>query len=118
MDSKEEIRNNRLQELCRDFLERLRPIARKFGLEGFIDETIELNRQDKCRGTEDEVELLSRCIDEERIGRLDVQKTLGLSYRHCFDNDLFDRVKKLRHVGIYSKVDAELFKAELDAEGK
>lgn len=37
---------------------------------------------------------------------------LGKSYRQCNDDGTFDNIKKLRHVGIYSKVSALLFKSK------
>lgn len=108
-------RNNALQALCRDYLIKLRPIAAKFGLGSFVDETIELNRQDKCRGTKEECELLSRAVDDERLTRIEVAKVLGKSYRQANEKNLFDRVKKLHHRGIYSKVGAILLGSELKA---
>lgn len=98
-----------LQELCRKYLGKLRYMAAKHGLGKFVDETIELNKQGKCRGTEYECHMLARMVDDERISRADVPKILGKSYRECCDNDDFDRIKKLKHVGIYSKVSAMLF---------
>ena len=66
--------------------------------------------------TEEEVCLLSRCIDDERLKRTDVPKTLGKSYRQSVEDGDFDKIAKLDHVGIYSKVDTLLYKAE--NEGK
>lgn len=116
--TKSEIRNNKLQELCRVYLLKLRPLAVKFGLGGFVDKTIELNLQDKCCGTEEEVELLSRACDDERVSRTDVPKILGKSYRQSFEDDDFDKVKKLKHVGIYSKIGALLLGEELNVLNK
>jgi hypothetical protein len=37
---------------------------------------------------------------------------LGESYRKSESDGVFDKIKKLRHVGIYSKVSALLFAAK------
>ena len=101
-------RKEELQRLARGFLNRLRPIARKHGLALWIDETISANKRKECEATEKECELLARACDDERITRQDVPKILGLSYRACCDNDIFDKLKTFRHVGIYSKISALL----------
>lgn len=103
-------RENILQELCRGYLTRLKSIANKHRLGGWVDEIITENKNNKCKATEEEVEILSRILDEERISRTDVPKLLGKSYRKCDEADDFDHIKKLRHVGIYSKVSALLYK--------
>lgn len=98
--------NKVLQAMCRDYLRKLRHVAKKYGLDNFIDNTIELNRNDECRGTQEEVEMLSRLCDDERVSRVDIPIIMGKSYRQCNEDGTFDNIKKLRHVGIYSKVDA------------
>lgn len=105
-------RNKVLQSLCREYLARLYTLASKYGLGGFIKETIQLNRQEKCQGTEEEVELLARCVNDDRIARNDIPKLFGKSYRQCESKGDFDKIKKLGHVGTYSKVSALLFKHE------
>lgn len=104
--------NKKLQELCRHYLSKLRPIAQKFGLGGFMDEIINANLRNECEGTQEEVEMLSRCVDDERVSRGDIPKMLGKSYRECFENDDFANIKKLKRVGIYSKVSALLYGAK------
>ena len=111
--SKSEIRNNKLQELCRDYLERLRPLAAKFSLGGFVDDIVSRNVRRECAATESEVELLSRACDDERVSRTYVPKILGKSYRQSFEDDDFDKVKKLKHTGIYSRISALLLGEEL-----
>ncbi len=101
-----------LQDLCRGYLERLKCIADKHGLGSWIEKVIKDNANKKCEATEEEVEMLSRLCDDERVQRTDIPKILGVSYRHCFDNDIFDKIKKLHHVGIYSKISTMLFKAK------
>lgn len=110
-----EARNNALQALCRDYLIKLRPLAQKFGLGSFVDGIIGANMRDECAATESEVEFLSRAVDDERLTRVEVAKTFGKSYRQANEENLFDRVKKLHHSGIYSKVGAILLGSELKA---
>lgn len=108
-------RNEKLQTLCRNYLDRLRPIAEKFGLGGFVDNTIKANANKTCVATEREVEMLSRACDDERVSRVHVAKILDKSYRYCNENGIFDKIKKLSHTGIYSKVSALLYQVEQDA---
>lgn len=107
-------RNEKLQTLCRDYLGRLRPIASKFGSGGFVDNTIKANANKTCVATEQEVEMLSRACDDERVSRVDVAKILDKSYRYCNENGIFDKIKKLSNTGIYSKVSALLYQVEQD----
>lgn len=111
-------RNNALQALCRDYLGRLRDVAKEHGLLPQLNGLIEMNRRKECEATEHECEMLSRLCDDERIKRTDVPKILGKSYRRCFEDGDFDNpnLKKLRPVGIYSKVSALLFKAKKDGD--
>ena len=101
-----------LQTICRDYLNKLRPIAEKFGLEKFVDDTIKANSRGKCVGTEAECEMLARMCDDERVSRTEVPRILGKSYRQSYEDGDFDFIKKLKHQGIYSKVSALLFKSE------
>lgn len=103
-------RDERLQALCRGYLRRLRHIASKYGLEGFVDDIIESNRRNECEGTRNEVEMLARMVNDDRIERSDIPKALGKSYRQCMEDNDFDRIKKLGRVGIYSKISVLLRK--------
>lgn len=85
-------------------------MGRKHGID--VNGIIKLNRQKKCAATQHEVEMLSRCCDDERVSRVDVPKILGKSYRESFNDNDFDKVKKLKHIGIYSKVSALLLATE------
>ncbi len=102
-------RNETLQALCRDYLGRLRHMGKKHGID--VDGLIRLNRQKKCEATQHEVELLSRAVDDERLSRTDVAKVLDKSYRQANEDGDFDRIKKLKHQGIYSKVSTLLYKS-------
>lgn len=112
MTENENKRNEALQSLCRDYLSRLSGLARKYGLLPQLTALIVANGRGTCVATLQEVELLSRAVDDERIARTDIPKLLERSYRYCVDNNIFDSIKSLKHVGIYSKVSALLFKAE------
>ena len=101
-------RNETLQVLCRDYLLRLRYMAKKHGID--VDSIIRANKRNECEATQKEVEMLARCVDDERISRTEIPKLLGESYRQSESTGVFEKIKKLRHVGIYSKVSALLYK--------
>lgn len=105
-------RNETLQALCRDYLGKLRYMAKKHGID--VDSIIRANKRNECEATRKEVEMLSRCVDDERISRTDIPKLLGESYRQSESKGVFDKIKKLKHVGIYSKVGAILLGKELE----
>lgn len=105
-------RNERLQSLCRSYLRRLRYMARKHGLGKFIDDTIRANKRNECEATEKEVSMLSRLCDDERLTRKEVPEVLGKTYNRCCDDGDFDRIKKLRRVGIYGKISTILMKKD------
>ena len=100
--------NETLQALCRDYLSRLRYMAKKHGID--VDSIIRANKRNECEATNKEVEMLARCVDDERVSRTDIPKILGKSYRQSSEDGDFERIKKLRHVGIYSKVSALIYK--------
>ena len=102
------VRNETLQALCRSYLSRLRYMAKKHGID--VDSIIRANRKGECVGTEREVQMLSRMVDDERVSRSDIPKILGKSYRQANEDKDFEHIKKLRHVGIYSKVSALIYK--------
>ena len=103
-------RNETLQRLCRGYLRRLRNVASKHGLLPQLNSLIAMNKRQECVGTEREVQMLSRMVDDERLTRQDVPKILGKSYRQCNDDEDFEKIKKLKRVGIYSKIDTLLYK--------
>ena len=102
--------NETLQSLCRGYLTRLRHIGVKYGIN--VDEIIRLNQRKECEGTELEVQMLSRMLDDERVSRADIPKILGKSYRQANEDGDFEKIKKLRHIGIYSKVSTLLLKSK------
>ena len=108
-------RNDTLQRICRRYLLRLMPVAKKFGLGSFMYDMIRMNYRRECAATESEVELLGRACDDERLHRQDVPKVLGKSYRRAYEDGDFERVRTLKRVGIYSKISALLLGEELRA---
>jgi len=103
-------RNEALQALCRDYLGKLRYMAKKHGID--VDSIIRANKRKECEATNKEVEMLSRCVDDERVSRTDIPKILGKSYRQSNEDGDFERIKKLKYQGIYSKVSALLLKSK------
>ena len=103
-------RNEILQALCRDYLGRLRYMGKKHGID--VDSIIKLNKRGECSATNKEVEMLARCVDDERVSRTDIPNILGKSYRQVNEDGDFEHIKKLKHQGIYSKVSALLFAAK------
>ena len=107
-------RNETLQALCRDYLGRLRYMGKKHGID--VDSIIRANKRKECSGTEYECQMLARMCDDERISRTEVPQVIGKSYRQANEDGDFDRIKKLKHQGIYSKVSALLFAAKQKKE--
>jgi hypothetical protein len=56
--------------------------------------------------------MLARMVNDDRIERSEIPKALGKSYRQCMEDNDFDRVKKLKRVGIYSKISVLLHKIQ------
>ena len=109
----DETRNEALQRLCRGYLSRLRYVASKHGLLPQLNSIIAMNKRQECVGTEREVQMLSRMVDDERISRSDIPNLLGKSYRQCCEDGDFDKIEKLKRVGVYSKLDVLLHKVNL-----
>ena len=84
-------------------------MARKHGLGKWLDNVIKENKKGNCKSTYYECEMLSRMVNEERINRTDIPKIVEKSYRHCIEDNIFDKVKKLPNIGIYSKLSVLLY---------
>lgn len=104
------MRDEKLQQICREYLTRLYHMAKKHNLLPWLKHTIKENKAKRCEATNKEVELLGRIVDEERVCRNDIPAILGKSYRQCYEDGDFDRIKKLPDVGRYSKLSALLYK--------
>lgn len=107
-------RNETLQRLCREYLVMLRQTAHKYGFRIAIDSLIASNERGECTATAEDVEMLSRCVNDERMTRSEIPMLLNRSYRYCIDNAIFEKLKTLPRVGVYSRVDAMLFKSDFD----
>lgn len=99
-----------LQQICRKYLKQLASIATTHGLGVWLQTTIKANERGECKATEEEVELLARMVNEERVQRKEIPHMLGKSYRQCVDDEDFYEIKKLPYVGTYSKVSVLLHK--------
>jgi len=108
-------RNSKLRQIAQAYLQRLKGIAETHGLSEWLNKAIKDTKRKDCEPTEHECEMLARMVDDERITRNDVPPILGKSYRACFDEEHFEKIKKLRQVGIYSKVDTLLYANDLES---
>ena len=111
-------RNAKLRQICRNYLQRLRHMAEKRGLTSWLNQAIKDTKRSDCSPTEKECEMLARLVDDERVQRTDVPHMIGKSYRDCFEDDDFDNIKKLKRVGIYSKVDTMLYAEKMKEKSK
>lgn len=88
-------------------------MADKHGLTSWLDQAINDTKRKDCEPTEYECQMLSRIVDDERLARVEVPSILDKGYQDCFNDDDFDKIKKLKRVGIYSKVDTMLYAEKL-----
>lgn len=99
-----------LQRLCRALLFKARDIAKRHGLGGWLNDVLLANRRGECKATEEEVDMLSRLVGEERICQNEIAPLLGVSYRTFFEQELMKKVRKFKRLGTYSRNDAILLK--------
>lgn len=99
-----------LQAICRKYLKLLANLATTHNLSGWLKHTIEANERGECKATEEEVELLARMVNDERVQRKDIPHMLDKSYRQCVEDEDFYEIKKLPYVGTYSKISVLLHK--------
>lgn len=112
-------RNDDLQAMAREYLSRLRYMARKHGLDGWLTALIRENREKRCEATEKEVRMLSRLCDDSNVKRVDVPRILGKSYRACVDDMDFERLRtNKKNRGIYDKVSVLLLALRLKRKRK
>lgn len=111
-------RNAKLRQICRKYLQGLRHMADKRGLTSWLNQAIKDTKRKGCEPTEKECEMLSRLVDDERLTRVEVPPILGKGYQDCFNDDDFDKIKKLKRVGIYSKVDTLLYAERIKQQKK
>ena len=112
------MRDENLQKLFREYMSRLRYLAKKHGLLHWLDGVIKDNRDRRCEATRKEVEMLSRLLDDERVHRGDIPKILGKTYRQCVIDGDFRAISRLRSVGTYGKTDVLLRKRKTTKQKK
>lgn len=88
-------------------------MADTHGLTSWLNQAIKDTKRKDCEPTEKECAMLSRLVDDERLTRVEVPPILCKGYHKCFNDDDFDKIKKLKRVGIYSKVDTMLYAESL-----
>lgn len=93
-------------------------MADKHGLTSWLNQAIKDTKRKDCSPTEKECAMLSRLVDDERLTRVEVPPILGKGYQDCFNDDDFDKIKKLKRVGIYSKVNTMLYAESLKCKTK
>lgn len=92
------------------YLNRLRGVAERYGLQGFVDDSIKASTNGECEPTEKECEMLARLADEERLMTKQVPSIFGISYREAFDSGLLESIKKFPRPGNFSTVDTLVHK--------
>ena len=85
-------------------------MADKHGLGFWVRDMMRVNKRGECEATKNEVRMLERMVDDERIERKDIPSIVGKSYRQCVDENVFDKIDTLKRQGIYSRLSALLFK--------
>ena len=111
-----EMRDNALQTMCRDYLDKLKFRARKFGLYKLVTDLIDANTRHECKASEQDVDMLARMCNDDRIGMNDIPPLLGKSYRRCFEDEDFARIKRSNTRKSYNKVSAILLATDLAFE--
>lgn len=111
-----EMRNDTLQRMCREYLTMLKFRARKFGLYKFVTDMIDANTKKECKASEQDVDMLARMCNDDRIGMNDIPPLLGKSYRRCFEDEDFARIKRSNTRKSYNKVSAMLLATDLAFE--
>lgn len=93
-------------------------MADKHGLTSWLEQAIKDTKRSDCSPTEKECEMLSRIVDDERLTRVEVPPILCKGYHKCFNEDDFYKIKKLRPLGRYSKVNTLLYAESLKNKKK
>ena len=83
-------------------------MADKHGLGFWVRYMIRENKRGECEATKNEVRMLERMVDDERVERKDIPSIVGKSYRQCVDENVFDKIDTLKRQGIYSRLSALL----------
>ena len=112
------MRNEALQKICRGYLTRLTYLAEKHGLGDWIKELKAANKRKECEGSEKEVKMLARLVNDERATRAEIPHLLNKPQRQCWEDSDYDKINKLKPLGIYDKVSALLLSSKIRKEQK
>lgn len=102
------MKNDRLQLLARNYLDRLTYMAEKHGIGAWIRELKAENRRGECEATKKEVDMLARLVDDDRLNKHEIPSFVGKPYVRCQKDGVFKKIRKFGKRGTYSKVDAYL----------
>lgn len=103
-----------LQLLARKYLFRLKKQAKKVGLEEDVDKLIKDNKNGLCIAEKDQVDLLSRAVEDDRIKYDDITHFVHYPFRKIYKENMIAKfIRKFKNRGQYSKVDAEILKNKL-----
>jgi hypothetical protein len=108
--------SNKLQILCRHYLESLKQRARRHGLCRIVCDLIDANKREECKASENDVEMLARLCNDDRIARKDIPKVLGKPYNQCFNDDDFKHIRKVVNRNSYSKISTLMYAEDLKFE--
>ena len=106
--------DNSLQVLCRNYLKRLLRNAEKVGLHDDVQRLIGENEKGDCFSTKEQVDMLSRMVEDSNIRLDEIPKMLNVSYRYMDEHGYFKTmIRKFKNKGNFSKVDTLLLKDKL-----
>ena len=104
-------------ELQENFRSYIKVLKNKFDNETVsecINKLLRDNVNGDCAATEEQVDMIAKLVDEDRMKREEIPRMFGKSYKQCVDDNIFSKIKTLPKVGIYSKVSALLLKDKLE----
>lgn len=103
-----------LQKLARSYLSRIRNKAITAPFTDAVDKLITDNKKGSCVATKEQVDVLSRIVDDNNIKLHDISKEIDISYRYLEENDIIKKnIRKFKDKGHYSKVDVMILKDKL-----
>jgi Trp operon repressor len=105
-----------LQEIFRSYIKVLKNKFDNETVSECINKLLCDNENGKCSATEEQVDMIAKLVDEDRMKREEIPQMFGKSYKQCVEGNIFNKIKTLPKVGIYSKVSALLLKDKLDKE--
>lgn len=116
--TKNERKEQEIQRLTRHYLGKLKRVANKYGLGGWVDNIRKENKQGKCKSTEYTCNMLATLAQEDRMYQQDIPRLFGISYNKAFEMNLFEKIAKKKCNGTFNRVSALLLKAMIMCEEK